>query len=168
MYNFPGVAGGINLESETILELSDHPNIVGTKLSDASIGKLHRLTSAKPSSQFATFAGTSDVLLQGLLSGSAGAVTALPNVIPKLHTKLWELYQDGNINEAMELQALFAQGDYALSKLGGISVTKALVANHWHYGKPVVRSPFQPVTAQQLSGPYFEKLKELIAKEKAL
>ncbi|KAI6035672.1 hypothetical protein EDC04DRAFT_2571511, partial [Pisolithus marmoratus] len=49
------------LESHIALELSDQPNIVGTKLSCGNIGKFHGAASAKPSFEFATFAGTSDV-----------------------------------------------------------------------------------------------------------
>ena len=168
VYNFPTVTAGLDLDSDIILELSNHPNIVGTKLSCGNIGKLHRLTSAKPPSQFATLAGVSEVLLQGLLSGSAGAIAALPNIVPKLHIKLYQLYQAGNIKQAMELQALLGQGDYATKKIGGIGGIKALVTNHWGYGKSFVRAPLQPATAQQLSGPYFDKLEELIAMEKAL
>ena len=33
VYNFPTVTAGIDLDSDIILTLSDHPNIVGTKLS---------------------------------------------------------------------------------------------------------------------------------------
>lgn len=168
VYNFPTVTAGIDLESDIIIELSDHPNIVGTKLSCGSIGKLHRLTSAKPSSEFATLAGTSDVLLQGLLSGSAGAITALPNIVPKLHVKLYQLYRDGNIKEAMQLQAMFGQAEYATNKLGGLSAIKTLVAKHWGCGKPFVRCPLRPVAAEQLCGPYLDTIEKLIAKEKAL
>ncbi|KAI6037775.1 hypothetical protein EDC04DRAFT_2570752, partial [Pisolithus marmoratus] len=55
------------LESDIILELSDQPNVVGTKLSCGNIGNFHGLASANPSSELATFASTSDVLLQSLL-----------------------------------------------------------------------------------------------------
>ncbi|KAF9234129.1 hypothetical protein BU15DRAFT_79381 [Melanogaster broomeanus] len=168
VYNFPTVTAGLNLESDIILELSDHSNIVGTKLSCGNIGKLHRLTSAKPSSQFATLAGVSEVLLQGLLSGSAGAIAALPNIVPKLHMKLYELYQAGKIDEAMKLQGLLGQGDFATKKLGGIGAIKALASKHFGYGQLYVRGPLQAATAQQLSGPYFDKLEELIAMEKSL
>ncbi|KAH7884635.1 hypothetical protein F5I97DRAFT_1938031 [Phlebopus sp. FC_14] len=168
IYNFPTVTAGINLESDIILELSEHPNIVGTKLSCGSIGKLHRLTSAKPSSQFATLAGVSEVLLQGLLSGSAGAIAALPNIVPKLHMKMYELYKAGKTDEAMKIQALLGQGDYATGKVGGIGAIKALVSKHFGYGQPYVRGPLQAASAQQLSGPYFDKLEELLAMEKSL
>ncbi|KAF9223518.1 aldolase [Gyrodon lividus] len=168
VYNFPTVTAGLNLESDIILELSKHPNIVGTKLSCGNIGKLHRLTSAKPSSQFATLAGVSEVLLHGLLSGSAGAIAALPNIVPKLHMKLYELYKAGKIDEAMKIQALLGQGDFATRQLGGISAIKALASKHFGYGQPYVRGPLRTVTAQELSGPYFDKLEELIAMEKSL
>ncbi|KAI6165538.1 aldolase [Pisolithus thermaeus] len=166
VYNYPSVTAGTNLESDVILELSDHPNIVGTKLSCGSIGKLHRLTSAKPSSEFATFAGTTDVLLQGLLSGSAGAIAALPNIVPKLHMNLYELYQEGKLDQAMSLQAQLGQGDYATSKLGSISAIKALISQNFGYGKEYVRAPLRIVTAEQLHGPYYDKLVELMTLEK--
>lgn len=168
VYNFPGVTAGINLESDIILELSEHPNIVGTKLSCGSIGKLHRLTSAKPSTEFATLAGTSDVLLQGLLSGSAGGIAALPNIVPKLHMSMYELYKGGNITEAMKLQALLGQGDYALSKLGSFPVAKALVSKHFGYGQGCVRAPLLQANIEQLTGPHYDKLAELITMEKSL
>ncbi|KIJ66717.1 hypothetical protein HYDPIDRAFT_26144 [Hydnomerulius pinastri MD-312] len=168
VYNFPTVTAGLNLESDIILELSEHPNIVGTKLSCGSIGKLHRLTSAKPSSEFATLAGVSEVLLQGLLSGSAGAIAALPNLVPKLHMKMYELFKAGKINEAMEIQGLLGQGDYATGKVGGIGALKALSSKHFGYGQIYVRGPLQAATTEQLSGPYYEKLEELIAMEKSL
>ncbi|KIJ14241.1 hypothetical protein PAXINDRAFT_163429 [Paxillus involutus ATCC 200175] len=168
VYNFPTVTAGLNLELDIILELSEHPNIVGTKLSCGSIGKLHRLTSAKPSSQFATLAGMSEVLLQGLLSGSAGAIAALPNIVPKLHMKLYGLYKAGKIDEAMRLQSLLGQGDFAIKHVGGIGAIKALASKHFGYGEPHVRGPLQVATAKQLSGPYFDKLEELIAMEKSL
>ncbi|KAH7920407.1 aldolase [Leucogyrophana mollusca] len=168
VYNFPTVTAGIDLDSDTILTLSEHPNIVGTKLSCGNIGKLHRLTSAKPPSEFATLAGVSEVLLQGLLSGSAGAIAALPNIVPKLHMKMYALFQAGKIDEAMKIQGILGQGDWATGKVGGIGGIKALVSKHFGYGQTYVRGPLQAASAAQLSGPYFDKLEELIALEKAL
>ncbi|OJA11152.1 hypothetical protein AZE42_02362 [Rhizopogon vesiculosus] len=166
VYNFPTVTAGIDLDSDIILTLSDHPNIVGTKLSCGNIGKLHRITSVKPPSEFCTLAGVSEVLLQGLLSGSAGAIAALPNLVPKLHMKMYALYQAGKIDEAMKLQAQLSQGDWATKKAGGIGAMKSLISKHFGYGESHVRRPLMAVS--QLSGPYVDKLEELIASEKAL
>ncbi|KAG6333155.1 hypothetical protein ID866_5937 [Astraeus odoratus] len=168
IYNYPSVTAGINLESDVILELSDHPNIVGTKLSCGSIGKLHRLTSAKPSSEFATFSGTSDVLLQGLISGSAGVISALPNLVPKLHVAAYKMYQEGKIDQGMKLQALLGQAEYAASKLGSTGALKAMVSKHFGYGSGLVRIPLLATPAEQLRGPYYDKLIEVIELEQVL
>ena len=166
VYNFPTVAAGIDLDSDIILTLSEHPNIVGTKLSCGNIGKLHRITSVKPPSEFCTLAGVSEVLLQGLLSGSAGAIAALPNLVPKLHMKMYALYQAGKIDEAMKIQGQLGQGDWATRKAGGIGAMKTLISKHFGYGETHVRRPLMAVA--QLSGPYVDKLEELIATEKTL
>ena len=166
VYNFPVVTAGIDLDSDIILALSDHPNIVGTKLSCGNIGKLHRITSVKPASEFCTLAGVSEVLLQGLLSGSAGAIAALPNLVPKLHMKMYALYQAGKIEEAMKIQGQLGQGDWATKKAGGIGAMKTLISEHFGYGEIYVRRPL--VATAQLSGPSVDQLEELIAIEKTL
>lgn len=166
VYNFPIVTAGIDLDSDTILTLSEHPNIVGTKLSCGNVGKLHRITSVKPPSEFCTLAGVSEVLLQGLLSGSTGAIAALPNLVPKLHMKMYALYQAGKIDEAMKIQAQLGQGDWATRKAGGVGAMKALISKHFGYGETHVRRPLMAVA--QLSGTYVDKLEELIASEKML
>jgi len=166
LYNFPYVTAGIDLDSDIALALSDHPNIVGIKLSCGDVGKLHRITAVKPASEFCTFPAGSAVLLQGLLSGGAGAFTALPNLIPKLHMKMYALYQAGKIEEAMKIQAQLGQGNWATRNAGGIGALKALVSKHFGYGEIYVRRPLVPIA--QLSGPFVDKLEELIAIEKTL
>jgi len=54
LYNFPGIANGIDLDFDLIKGLAAHPNIVGIKLSCGSVSKgewyylLKRLESQKP------------------------------------------------------------------------------------------------------------------------
>ena len=124
IYNFPVVTAGINLDSDTIAALGEHPNIVGTKLSCADVGKLNRLTSKLSPSKFAAFPGSSSVFLQGLVVGSAGIIGALPNVVPRAHVKLYKLWKAGNLAEAQKLQAQLANADWELQKLGSIAGIK--------------------------------------------
>jgi len=169
IYNFPGVTAGQDLDSDTITTLAEHPNIVGTKLSCGNIGKLHRLTTRFPSSKFAVFAGRSDVFLHGLLSGSAGAITALVNILPKLHRQLHKLYEEGRISEAMKLQEKFCHADWATGRIGGIGGIKAIVSKDFGYGHNVVRGPLKAVDPATLQGnKYYADLEELIALEKSL
>ncbi|PCH42222.1 dihydrodipicolinate synthetase [Wolfiporia cocos MD-104 SS10] len=165
VYNFPVVTAGINLTSDIIGALAQHPNIVGTKLSCGDVGKLHRLTSSVPATKFATFPGVSDVFLQGLVSGSAGLIGALPNIAPKAHMEVYRLYKAGKITEAAKIQALLGHADWELTSLGSIGGIKAAVFKHWGYGNVNVRGPLGSV---ELTASTTSKLEELIAYEKSL
>lgn len=143
IYNFPTVTAGINLNSDIIAELAQHPNIVGTKLSCGDIGKLQRLTTAYPTG-FATFPGKSDVFLQGLTSGGAGIIGALVNVAPKVHSRLFKLYtnkEQGADGEMQAIQSLLSDADWQLGKLGSIGGIKAIVSQRYRYGSCTVRRP---------------------------
>jgi 4-hydroxy-2-oxoglutarate aldolase len=169
VYNFPVVTAGQDLDSDVIGALAAHPNIVGTKLSCGNVGKLHRLTGTPPAraGAFAVFAGKSDVCLHGLLSGGAGCIAALVNVCPKAHVRLFALWRDGAVAEAMELQARLGRGDWALAKVGGIGGIKALVSREFGYGGAQVRGPLKVAHADNF-GPEADALMELIALEKSL
>ena len=110
--------------------------------------------------------GKSDVFLQGLVSGSAGVIGALPNVVPKLHKRLWNLYQDGNLVEAQKVQALLGQADWELGKLGSIAGIKALVSQHFGYGQPYVKGPLAPIF--EVDATKVSRLLEAINLEKSL
>lgn len=166
IYNFPTVTAGQDLDSDVIASLGTHPNIVGTKLSCGNIGKLQRLTSSLSPAKFATFPGKSDVFLQGLYSGSAGVIGALPNVAPKAHIHLFKLWKDGRLDEAAKLQALLSHADWQLGKVGSIAGIKAVVSKHFGYGQRFVRGPLGPV--EDINAFTIDKLEELIALEKTL
>ncbi|KAK1221081.1 hypothetical protein PQX77_016128 [Marasmius sp. AFHP31] len=169
IYNFAVVTAGIDLDSDIIATLAAHPNIVGTKLSCGNIGKLHRLTSKFPSSEFAVFAGRSDFFTHGLLSGSAGTIAAGVNIAPKVHGKILKLFKDGKITEAMELQAKLGHADWAIQKIGGIGGVKAIVSENFGYGKNIVRRPLKSVAGDSLLGiSHYKAMQELIALEKSL
>ncbi|PCH42223.1 dihydrodipicolinate synthetase [Wolfiporia cocos MD-104 SS10] len=165
IYNFPTVTAGQNLTSDIIGELAQHPNIVGTKLSCGDVGKLHRLTSTVPATKFATFPGKSDVFLQGLISGSAGVIGALPNIAPKAHVELYRLYKAGKLEEAVKVQALLGQADWEMGRLGSIGGIKAVVSKNFGYGNINVRGPLTPAT---ITAANTQKLEALIAFEKSL
>ncbi|KAI0084139.1 dihydrodipicolinate synthetase [Irpex rosettiformis] len=151
IYNFPVVTAGIDLDSDLISTLAKHPNIVGVKLSCGNIGKLQRIASSVSPSEFATFPGKADVFLQGLISGSAGLIGALPNVLPRLHVQLLKLYKEGKLDEAVKLQALLGQSDWELGKLGSIAGIKAIVSEHFSYGEPHVRGPLSSLDSERLA-----------------
>ena len=81
-----------------------------------------RLTQEYDHSQFGVFAGQSDWLVPCLSGGGHGCVTGIGNVFPKSVCRLYRLWQEGNVTEAMELQGLVAQAEKACKE--GIAATK--------------------------------------------
>ncbi|RMZ03133.1 hypothetical protein D0862_05774 [Hortaea werneckii] len=124
MYNFPGVCNGVDLDSETIAALAQkHQNIVGVKLTCASVAKITRLSATLPAETFSVFGGQSDFLLGGLASGSAGCIAAFGNVFPKTIRHIYELYVSGKHAEALKLHRSAALVEGTTSK-GAIAFTK--------------------------------------------
>jgi len=148
--------------------LAEHPNIVGTKLSCGSIGKLHRLTTSHPSTSFAVFAGQSQWALPGLFCGSAGVIAATVNLFPKLHTRLYRLWKEGKVDEAMKIQETLGHADWAVIKLGGVTGLKRAVSEFFGYGSSAVRGPLTAAPAEKLLGKEGELLKRVLEMENAL
>ncbi|KAL1879629.1 hypothetical protein Plec18167_004091 [Paecilomyces lecythidis] len=148
LYNYPAVTG-VDLDSDTIIELAKHPNIVGCKLTCGNTGKLNRIaaattasTHADPGSGFMCLGGSADFTIQSLVGGGSGVVAGLANIAPKSCVKVSELFISDNYHEAKTLQAIVARGDWVAIKTG-ISGTKCALECFFGYGgfgrKPLPR-----------------------------
>ncbi|KAL4866212.1 hypothetical protein BDV12DRAFT_210655 [Aspergillus spectabilis] len=122
IYSFPAMCNGVDLNSDVMSELAQHPNIVGTKLTCGNAGKVTRLTHEYQHEQFSVYAGSSDWLLPCLIGGGSGCVTGIGNVFPKSVARLYALWKEGKVNEATKLQGLVAQAEKACKE--GIAPTK--------------------------------------------
>lgn len=166
IYNFPGVTSEIDISSDSVVRLvKKHPGkIVGVKLTCGNVGKLQRIASALPGDAFSPFAGKSAFFLPALVAGSNGVIAALANVAPKTHVRLLQLYQDGNLKAAIELQSKL-HADWALSKVG-VAGVKAVVSHFFSYGSGRGRRPLGLTTASALSDDIIGPIKEVIDLEK--
>jgi 4-hydroxy-2-oxoglutarate aldolase len=127
IYNFPAVCNGLDLDSETITKLAEkHPNIVGTKLTCASVGKITRLSATFEQTRFAIYGGQSDFLLGGLASGSAGTIAAFAQIFPKTITKIYDLWKAGKVDQALALHRIAAHAESPTK--AGIATTKYAVS----------------------------------------
>ncbi|KPI36901.1 uncharacterized protein AB675_5962, partial [Cyphellophora attinorum] len=127
IYNFPAVCNGLDLDSDQIAAIAQrNPNVVGVKLTCASVGKITRLTHTFPPSRFAVFGGQSDFLIGGLASGSAGCIAAFANIFPKTLVRIYELYKAGKFEEALRLQRVAAHAENPTK--AGIATTKWAVS----------------------------------------
>ncbi len=142
LYNFPGVTGGIDLDSDTIINLAaSNKNVVGCKLTCGNMGKLQRVAhDPRINREFAAFAGKTDFMLHGLVGGSHGVIAATANLVPKLHNVMLDLYDEGKLKEAQELQTRFSRADWALVQLG-VAGLKAALEKYYGYGAGRSRRP---------------------------
>lgn len=166
LYNYPAVTAGIDLDSDLIVDLAQHPNIVGCKLTCGNTGKLNRIaagtraaTPHDPASGFLCLGGSADFTLQALIGGGSGAVCGLANVMPKACVRLYDLYRTGEMEEARRLQAAVARGDWIVIQ-SGIMGTKSLLQHFCGYGG-FARKPL-PRPALQETMKYNERLQELM------
>lgn len=151
---FPAMCNGIDMNSDTLSELAQHPNIVGVKLTCGNAGKVTRLTEEYNHEQFGVFAGSSDWLIPCLAGSGGGCVTGIANVFPKCVARLYALWNDGNIEEAKKLQGSVAQAEKACKE--GIAPTKYAAA---HFAGPAAgisepkafwpRKPYVPCGAEK-------------------
>ena len=135
IYNFPGVCNGVDIDSETITDIvresaksspNGVSNVVGVKLTCASVGKITRLAATFPASEFAVYGGQADFIIGGLSVGSAGCIAAFANVFPRTASKVYELYVSGEVTEAMELHKKAALAESPCKS--GIATTKYATA----------------------------------------
>ncbi|PGH33045.1 hypothetical protein GX50_04119 [[Emmonsia] crescens] len=172
VYNYPGGAAGIDMDSDTIIELAKHPNILGCKLTCGNTGKLNRIAAATKArtvsddgSGFMCMGGSADFTMQTLIGGGSGVICGLANIAPKACVKIIELYKAGKLVEAQKLQAVVAQGDW-MAIQGGVVGTKSGLLSHFGYGG-YGRKPLPSPTKQE-AFKYSEGFKELVAVENAL
>lgn len=174
IYNFPGAVGGLDLSSDTIVHLAQHPNIVGVKLTCGNTGKLNRVaaatrklssnpTAANP--EFLVLAGSADFTIQSLVAGGHGILAGLANVAPKACLKTMELYNQGKVAEAQAMQEVVAQGDWTAIQ-GGVVGVKSGLQGWMGYGGNA-RSPLPRPSAEQ-ARKWKEGFRDLVLLEKSL
>ncbi|KAI5861987.1 dihydrodipicolinate synthetase [Durotheca rogersii] len=172
IYNFPGACSGLDLSSDVIIALAEHPNIVGVKLTCGNTGKLARVAAATTQKgdtasvhPFRTFGGSVDFTLQTLVVGGHGIIGGTANIAPRACLRLIELWEQGRLSEARSLQAVVARGDWAAIQGGFISV-KAALREYYGYGAGP-REPCQFQEGDKLRA-QLSKFAELVEVEKTL
>ncbi|KUJ19755.1 aldolase [Mollisia scopiformis] len=140
LYNYPGAVAGIDMDSDLLIKLAKHPNIIGTKFTCGNTGKLTRValaTNAKTpfseGSGYMAFGGMCDFTTQTLISGGSGIIAGGANVMPKVCVKIWDLYTEGKRDEAFAMQKILSKGDWVLTK-AAIAGTKSAIQSYYGYG----------------------------------
>lgn len=158
LYNYPGAVSGIDMDSDLLIKLAKHANIVGTKFTCGNTGKLTRValaTNAKTpaggeGSGYMAFGGMCDFTVQTLASGGSGIIAGGANVMPKVCVRVWNLYAEGKVDEAIALQKTLSKCDWVLTK-SAVPGTKQAIQAYFGYGgygrRPLKRLPEVSVSA---------------------
>ncbi|KAG6868240.1 hypothetical protein C0993_005940 [Termitomyces sp. T159_Od127] len=162
IYNYPGASGGIDLDSDLIIELATEcPNLVGVKLTCGNVGKLTRITATvtdatwiltyprkNPNLHFLVFGGFTDFIIPSTFVNGHGAIAGLANLAPYAIAKLYRLSEAARkdlslLPEAQRLQGVVANAEFTIGK-SSISGSKFLLEKLYGYGG-VPRRPLLPI-----------------------
>ena len=158
IYNMPANAANIDLSADLIIELAQHPNIIGVKDSSGNVTKLAQIAAQTPVG-FAVLAGSGSFLIPTLSIGGTGAIAAVANVVPDLLVKLYQQwttrFDTANVVAAhtqeiaaQQLQAQIIPLNQLVTATYGVAGLKAaLQLAHGYGGMP--RAPLLPLNEQQ-------------------
>jgi 4-hydroxy-2-oxoglutarate aldolase len=132
IYNVPQFTG-INLESEWVAKLSEHPNIVGIKDSSGNIGQLSEIIHLSQKG-FAVFVGSAPVFFPALCVGAAGGILAAANVVPQEWVRIQNLLNQTKMNEAKALQSQLTPLAKAVTTKYGIGGLKMAMDLAGYFG----------------------------------
>ncbi|OGD22950.1 MAG: hypothetical protein A2Y70_03140 [Candidatus Aminicenantes bacterium RBG_13_64_14] len=142
VYNIPQNTG-VPLDTQLVIELAAHPNIIGLKESSGSMGFLGDVRPYVPRS-FHYFLGSGHILYPGLEMGADGAILAVANAAPELCAEIFRLFQAGNKDDARRLQLDLVPLNKMLVEVYGIAGLKHALDLRGYYGGPA-RLPLLPI-----------------------
>ncbi len=101
LYNVPSRTG-VNLQPDTVIKLSEIPNIVGIKEASGELNQISRIVKETPA-EFAVLSGDDSCTLPILSVGGQGVVSVLANLLPGPVKQLVDAWQQGQLETAREI-----------------------------------------------------------------
>jgi len=146
LYNMPANTG-VDLSAETVVELSQHPNIAGIKDSSGNVVKLGEIIRAA-SPGFNVLAGSAGFLYPALILGAVGGIMALANIAPEQCYHIYQYTQNERHKEARQLQLKMIPVNISVTAQFGVPGLKLALDWLGYYGGPP-RSPLGPLDKAQ-------------------
>jgi 4-hydroxy-tetrahydrodipicolinate synthase len=148
LYNVPSRTG-LNIQPETYLKLSEHPNIVATKEAGGNISEIAR-TINLCGENLAIYSGNDDQIVPLMSLGAKGVVSVLSNVMPRETHDICRLYFENKPAESAALQLRLLDLINALfSDVNPVPVKAALNLMGFHVGE--CRLPLAPMSDSGLA-----------------
>lgn len=127
------VAGrtGVNINPDTVLELTKHPNIVGIKEASGNISQVVEICRLVPD-DFSVYSGNDDMVVPLLSVGGKGVISVVANLAPKDTHDMVMNFLKGDVEGAKRLQlSLKALNDAMFVEVNPIPVKYALYLMGW-------------------------------------
>lgn len=140
VYNMPA-SSGLDMSAETILKISNHPNIIGVKDSGGNLSKMGAIKyKAKP--DFQILAGSAGFLLPTLAIGAVGGILASANIAPQKCLSIYNAFKKGAMGEAQKNQHEIIELNNSVTAKFGIPALKFAMDQLGYYGG-FCRKPIQ-------------------------
>lgn len=132
-YNYPGVTNNVTLTPSTYTALSQHPNIVGCKMSHGNVSH-HVQVSLDPEidhNKFRVYSGFGQQLGPIVFFGAAGVIDGLAAIYPKTVARLMDLAEKRPIEpetllEVHMLQFAVSRAEEFVGKFGIVGIKEAV------------------------------------------
>ena len=94
---------GMNIEPETVLELSKIKNVAGIKEASGNISQVAEIIRICPK-DFLVYSGNDDMVIPLMSLGGRGVISVVANILPAETKKMVDDYKNGNIEDARNAQ----------------------------------------------------------------
>jgi 4-hydroxy-tetrahydrodipicolinate synthase len=101
VYNIQG-RSGVNIETDTLMRLAKHPNIVAVKEASGNLGQMMDVLARKPK-DFALLSGDDNIAMPVTLMGGNGVISVASNIIPRKMVEMIEAATKGDLSRAKEI-----------------------------------------------------------------
>jgi len=144
IYNWPQ-ATGLDISTEAVLRLSEHPNVIAIKESSGNLEKvMQMIREVKPG--FQVLVGSAPTLWPSLTVGAVGAVLAFANAAPYSTITIWEAFRTRETEAAQDWQNRITRAAQLVTTKYGVSGLKYAMDLNGYYGGPP-RLPLTPPSA---------------------
>ena len=141
IYNIPQLAG-VALDTSLLRTMLKNPRVIGVKNSSMPVQDIEMWRSEG----CIVFNGPDEQLLSGLVAGAVGGIGGTYAAMPELYIKIYQLYREGQLAQALEIQDTCLQIIFALCGCKGnmYAVIKECIRR---MGGPNVGSVRSPLAA---------------------
>jgi len=145
IYNWPQ-ATGVDIPVESVVAISEHPNVIAIKESSGSLEKVMQML-REVREGFQVMVGSAPTLWPSLLMGACGAILAYANAAPYSVIAIWEAYRTREEAAGLDWQNRIGRAAALVTTKYGVPGLKYAMDLNGYYGGPP-RLPLTLPTAQ--------------------